>query len=87
MITLAIFYYLYLAIVLFFVVYSFFNIYHLIRFGFASLVNMIIIIIYLIIASMFISYSFGLLTQVDWSMPLINWQTNLSPTMNSNINL
>ncbi|MDO8669741.1 MAG: hypothetical protein Q7K65_05670 [Candidatus Buchananbacteria bacterium] len=72
MITIVVFYYLYLVIVLFFVIYSFFNIYHLIRFGFASFTNIIIIVAYLIAATFLIAYSFILLNQVDWSLPLIN---------------
>lgn len=84
MITIAVFYYLYLAIMLFFIIYSFFNIYHLIRFGFASLVNILIIICYLVIATALIIYSFGLLMQIDWSTPLVDFQLNMFN--NNNIN-
>ncbi len=86
MITLAIFYYLYLAIILFFAIYSLFNIYHLIRFGFASLFNVSIILIYIVIATSLISYSFNLLTPIDWNLPLIDLKLNLLNPKISDIN-
>ena len=73
MITIAIFYYFYLAVVLFFIVYSLFNIYHLIRFGFFSLTNIAVMILYIIVAAILIMYSFELLMQVDWNITLIDW--------------
>jgi len=84
MITIAIFYYLYLAVVLFFIIYSFFNIYHLIRFGFASLVNLIIITAYIVIATGLIILSLNFLATIDWSIPLINLSIN--SLNNTNIN-
>ena len=73
MITIAIFYYFYLAVILFFVIYSLFNIYHLIRFGFFSLTNIAVMILYIIVAAILIMYSFELLMQVDWNITLIDW--------------
>lgn len=86
MVTIAIFYYLYLAIILFFIIYSFFNIYHLIRFGFASFTNIIIIIAYLVVATALLIYSFSLLIPIDWNIPLVNLQTSLFTNTASNIN-
>lgn len=83
MITIAVFYYLYLIIILFFIFYSFFNIYHLIRFGFASLVNAIIIIGYIVVATILVIYSLNLLSPVDWTIPVINLQ--LKDFTNTNI--
>lgn len=86
MITLALFYYCYLAVVLFFIVYSFFNIYHLVRFGFASLSNACIILIYIVIATALLLYSFQLLLPLDWNLPLIDLQLNLFNPSSSNLN-
>ena len=90
MITIAIFYYFYLAVVLFFMIYSLFNIYHLIRFGFFSLTNILVMILYIIVAALLLIYSFELLLQVDWSMTLIdlgNLKINLPFGDNQNLNI
>jgi len=50
-----------------------FNIYHLIRFGFFSLTNIAVMILYIIVAAILIMYSFELLMQVDWNITLIDW--------------
>ncbi|MFA5029844.1 MAG: hypothetical protein WC518_03860 [Patescibacteria group bacterium] len=70
-ITISFFYYLYLLVLLFFLVYSLFNIYHLIRFGFLSLVNVLMIILYIILSAAFIIFSFQLLLAIDWQQPLL----------------
>lgn len=74
MITIAVLYYLYLIVVLVFAVYSLFNVYHLIRFGFSSWVNIAIMIAYIVISTAFIIYSIGLLMQIDWSVELLSLQ-------------
>ncbi len=71
-ITISIFYYLYLVAVLVFTIFSLFNIYHLIRFGFLSLTNILIIIIYLAISAVLIFSSIIILLQFDWTTPLID---------------
>lgn len=70
-ITTAIFYYAYLLIVLFFIIYSLFNIYHLVRFGFMTLTNMIMIIFYIALSASFIILSFSLLMGLDWNTILL----------------
>ena len=71
-ITLSIFYYLFLVAVGIFVLYSLFNLYHLLRFGFMSATNILIMIIYIIVASILLYYAFGQLLTVDWNQPLLN---------------
>ena len=90
MITIAIFYYFYLAVVLFFIVYSLFNIYHLIRFGFFSLTNILVMILYIIVSALLLMYSFELLMQVDWNVTLIdlnNFKINLPFGDNQNLSI
>jgi len=77
-ITLSIFYYLFLIVLAFFLLYSFFNIYHLLKFGFSSTTNIIIIVLYLAFASVLIMFAFGFLAQYDWQRPLIQAQTDAS---------
>ncbi len=62
--------FLYFLILLFFITYSLFNIYHLLRFGFFSLTNLGIILGYLTISFILIWVSFNLLTEINWSQPL-----------------
>lgn len=85
MITLAILYYIYLAVLLFFITYSLFNIYHLIRFGFSSLINIIIILIYISVSTIFIVFSFNLLLNIDWTTTLIDF--NLASSTNNNFGI
>lgn len=68
---------MYLAIILFFIVYSFFNFYHLIRFGFASLTNILVMLIYITVSTALIFYSLTLLMQIDWSITLIDLNIDL----------
>lgn len=90
MVTLAVFYYFYLAVILFFIIYSLFNIYHLIRFGFFSLTNIAVMILYILVASLFIMYSFELLMLVDWNLTLIDLgdlKINSPFSNNQNLNI
>ena len=71
-ITLAIIYYIFLAAVFVFVLYSLFNIYHLLRFGFLSVTNVVVILIYIAISSSLLYVAFSQLLMIDWSQPLLN---------------
>ena len=75
-ITLSIFYYLYLAVVAVFILYSLFNIYHLLVFGFTSFINILIIALYVAVAIILINFSLNQLAAVDWSRPLIDFSAN-----------
>ena len=88
-ISLAIFYYLYLVILGIFVLYSLFNIYHLLRFGFLTITNILVIIIYLAAASWLVVFSLSVLMTIDWSRTLIDLSgfANWKSFFNFNINL
>ena len=71
--TLAIIYYIFLAAVFVFVLYSLFNIYHLLRFGFLSVTNVAVILFYIIVSSLLLYFAFSQLLTIDWSQPLVNF--------------
>ncbi len=71
-ITLSIIYYIFLAAVFIFVLYSLFNIYHLLRFGFWSVTNIAVILIYIVVAGLLLYFAFSQLLTIDWSQPLLN---------------
>lgn len=71
-VTVSIFYYFFLLVVLVFLLYSFFNVYHLMRFGFFSVVNILVIVAYLFISAWYLFFAFSLLMAIDWSLPLVD---------------
>ena len=75
-ITLAIFYYLYLGAILLFFILGLFNIYHLLRFGFLSWVNISIILVYILISAGFLLWSLNLLINIDWNTVLIDFSVS-----------
>lgn len=75
--TLAVIYYVFLVAVGIFVLYSLFNIYHLLRFGFLSVTNILVVLIYILAASFLLYYAFEQLMTVDWSQPLMNFDDML----------
>lgn len=81
-IPLYIFYFIYLGLVAIFLLFTLFNIYHLIKFGYLSLNNIIIISFYIIVTILILLISWRYISQ-------INWQENLElmPAINSNIYL
>jgi len=68
----SIFYYAYLIFVVIFGVYSLFNFYHLIRFGFLSSVNILVMILYAVLSALFIIFTLDQLAVFDWRQPLID---------------
>ncbi len=70
MINLSIFLVLYLIYVVIFLIFSFFNVYHMLRFGFVSFWAYFIALGYIIatIAALLVSYYF--IMQIDWMEPL-----------------
>ncbi len=72
MITFAVFYYLFLLVAGVFLLYSLFNIYHLLRFGFQSFSNVAIIILYIIGSALYVWIAVHDLAQFDWTRPLFN---------------
>ena len=80
--TLAIFYYLYLLLIGLFLLFSFFNYYHLIKFGFWSWGNWGVMIFYALVAVAIFLISWSYFAKIDWQTPLpwlnnIDWQNFL----------
>ncbi|PIS04640.1 MAG: hypothetical protein COT81_05450 [Candidatus Buchananbacteria bacterium CG10_big_fil_rev_8_21_14_0_10_42_9] len=69
-IPLVIFYVAYLIAVAIFIIYSVFNIYHLVRFGYLNLANITIIFFYLFIAAGILIISWEYISQIDWAMQI-----------------
>ncbi|MFA6410319.1 MAG: hypothetical protein WCW26_01970 [Candidatus Buchananbacteria bacterium] len=65
-IPISIFYYIYLIFVAIFLIFTFFNVYHLLRFGFLSLGNIAVTFFYITITILILSVSWGYLNQIDW---------------------
>jgi len=69
-ITVAIFYYAFFVVVAVFALYSFFNLYHLFRFGFLTVTNVTAIALYFFLALTYLAFAFQLLGVIDWSTEL-----------------
>lgn len=69
-ISLAILYYIYLVLVAVFLIFSFFNVYHLVRFGFLTPVTIFIVTFYLLVSIAIISISWGYISQIDWQQAI-----------------
>lgn len=69
-IPLAILYYLYLVFVAGFLLFTFFNVYHLVRFGFLTIGNIIIIGFYIIVSILILLISWGYISQIDWQQTI-----------------
>lgn len=65
-IPLSIFYFIYLIFVIGFLLFTFFNVYHLIRFGFLTAGNIMIIIFYVAVSILIFSISWFYISQIDW---------------------
>ena len=61
---------------MFFILYSLFNIYHLLIFGFFSFINILVIILYVAAAMIILNFSFTQLALIDWQQPLFNTNPN-----------
>lgn len=70
--TIVIFYWIYLGVVAIFFLLLLVNLYHLLRFGFFSFVNLGVIFGSMAISFALIAFSFFILRDIDWSIPLIN---------------
>ena len=65
-ISLSIFYYIYLSLVGVFIIFSFFNLYHLWRFGYMGAGNIFVITCYLALSGMILVLSFFYIFQINW---------------------
>jgi hypothetical protein len=68
--TIIIFYWTYLVVLVVFLLLFLVNIYHLLRFGFFSAVNLGVIIGSMLFSFLLILFSFSVLGQIDWATPL-----------------
>jgi hypothetical protein len=97
-ITLVILYYLYLVLLGIFFLFTFFNYYALIRFGFGSWANFAVMIFFALITVLIILISWEYIKQIDWQQPLITLDKNTwanlfefklpagtAPTINTNL--
>lgn len=69
-ITLALFFYLYLALVGVFLLFAFFVLYHLIKFGFRGAGVFFLIMAFIIGAGLILFFSWQALAVIDWTEPL-----------------
>ena len=75
--TIILFLYIFIAVVGVFVLYSIFNIYHLVRFGFATATNMAIITVYIALSTAYLMAAFAILSTIDWTTPLFDFTLSL----------
>lgn len=66
-IPLSIFYFIYAGLVFIFLIFSFFHVYHLVRFGFLSVSNIAVITLYILVSMAILSISWYYISQFDWS--------------------
>lgn len=71
-ITIVIFYWAYLVLVGFYCLIALLNLYHLVRFGFFSFVNISVILIFCAVSVWLISFSFTILAGFYWDQPIFN---------------
>ena len=78
--TIGVFYWAYLIVVLIFILYSVINYYHLIRFGFFSVINITVMVVYAVVAFWLVWFSLTTLAALDWTRPLFDasWLTGLT---------
>jgi len=65
-IPLAIFYYIYAAAVLVFLIFTLFNIYHLMRFGYLTISNILIVIFYIFGSVAILAISWDYIGAINW---------------------
>lgn len=74
-ITLALFYYLYLALVGVFLIFAFFELYHLFRFGFLTFGTVFFAVIFIIVSGLILFLSWQALPGIDWNEPINFFET------------
>ena len=81
--TIVIFYWAYLVVVVIFLLLFLVNLYHLLRFGFFSFVNLGVILISMLISFSLVALSLSIFQSVDWSTPLVD--SNIFGTFLNNL--
>jgi hypothetical protein len=61
---------LYLILVTFFVIFSMFLVYHAVRFGVATMTNVLTIFLYLAVALAILLISYDYIGTIDWTMAI-----------------
>jgi len=70
--SLAVLLYLFYGLMFFYVIFSLFNIYHLLRFGSWSFVNFSVILVYVLLSLWLFVFSLQVLWGFDWQSPLFS---------------
>ncbi len=63
--------YIYLAFLLFWIVFSVIGIYHMLKYGFLNFMTFFSVFIYIIVSIAMLLMSYNLIIQVDWSSDII----------------
>ena len=69
-IPLSVFLTIYLIFIFFFLLFSFFNIYHAVRFGFATMFNMLTLFLYIAVSLIILSLSVIYIGTVNWKQSI-----------------
>jgi len=69
-ISLSLLYYAYLIMVLLFFIFSFFIVYHLLRFGYFNMGSLVLVIVFIAVSAMILIFSWQQLSKVDWNQPI-----------------
>ncbi len=75
--------YIYLAFLLFWIVFSVIGIYHMLKYGFLNFMTFFSVFIYVIVSAVILLTSYNFIVQVDWSSDI----TILNNIFNSIVNL
>lgn len=69
-IPIALFFYLYVFVILVFILYSCFNIYHLLRFGHLTWGTISTLVVYILVAAIILTISFFYINQINWQQEI-----------------
>ena len=78
-VTLAIFLFIYLIYIAIFLFFSFFNLYHMLRFGFVSFWAYVITVSYIVITLLALFISYYYVAQIDWGYAIQFQSIPLTP--------
>ncbi len=71
-ITIEIFYWLYILLLVFYLIMALIHLYHLWRFGFFSVINIVVMLSFSVLSLFLFGYSLFVLSSFDWSFILID---------------
>lgn len=66
-VSLSVFLFVYLVYIAIFLFFTFFNLYHMTKYGFVSLTSYIVTVLYIIATALGLFVSYYLIAQIDWS--------------------